>query len=249
MSNESTAFHPQGFEALQLRDYDVAIDFDGESAPLHHHFTATTLRCAASSEHPAFQAPYLASRMTDGAIVVLFVKATAQPIQLVTLVIDEARQSALAACHSRAKAGRTPWTLTVLRGAVNSRFTFANLTAFPLSQPPVRRVLLDLSEESADVQPGAQLAAVSGREATFNRHGHLTMWRDLEGAATRTDQTAASGRMLAVGPRTAVLPWTSRTGGGTFLFDREHSTYWGVLTLNSLIPDLRPTATHGRVAE
>ncbi|WP_159709024.1 hypothetical protein [Arthrobacter sp. 18067] len=215
---------PLGFESETMAGAVITIDFDGEPATLLHRFSATEVSCESTGSDPdqGFTARYTSARLPDGSRAIHFIKPEPQGPEYVTLLLNSSGTAALAACHRfEPKKPSVRSQLIIIRGAVGTSFSFANLSDFPLWDPPPRTLLFRDSHGPGTV------------EGNFSKAGHLTRWQTHAPASWGTG--LASGRLLALSPQIAVLPWAGRTAAGTLLLDREHLTYWG-MTLPAELP-------------
>ncbi len=202
-----------GFRQVSLDGAVVDIDFDGESQLIRHQFNQH--RVAIEPEGSAgFHAPYIATRLDHGDIIVHFTKKSPL-LEAITLILPAVGTSVLASCHRIDNTHRSRrQDLKVLRGSTAGTLSYADLIAFPLLVPPATEVTLTFAD------------ATESMKAMFTGAGHLRAWRMSRGPGS----TQASGRMLAVNPHTAALPWVAKRSGGTLILDRNHRTFWGVDT-------------------
>lgn len=228
---------PPGFTPESMAGTELAIDFDGQPAPILHRFSTREVLCesAEGDSSQDFIATYVSAKLTDGSDVVHFMKPEPQGPEYVTLVIDSTGTAALAACHrfDPKRASSRP-QLIIIRGAVGRAFSFANLSDFPLRDPPPATLLLEDPHLPGTI------------EALFSKAGHLTRWRSRPGGTSLADGPA-SGRLLSISPQIDLLPWAGMEAAGTFVLDRSHGTYWGITLPTSLPLSLSLASAHGSI--
>jgi hypothetical protein len=215
MPATAAAVCPAGFADVPLTGVVIDIAFDGEPAGIRHRFDESELICQPLGiARYAFRTTYTAAVLDHGELVVHFVKTPPYQPEIVTLVLDADGCSALAVSH-HVSSRSSRRSMAIVRGSVGGAISFATLISFPLRVPLTTELRLTYAGD-----PG-------GADAVFTRAGHLRAWRTRD-AFSPTRPLQAVGRLLAIAPGTAVLPWIAGERSGTLVLDRRHATFWGV---------------------